>query len=399
MAFSIVASPDPLFLEPDASRGVVTVHYVCDPPGGGVHEDGPFIWERTDDDPWSPIDVHSERVISSTNPGQEGLFHTTLDLGRTCQVLMYHVKDADPNVAINDPYEPIARCSTMALRKGPPSSALVDVNEHDGGGTWFGCYPQTSVDTRAVLEISRDAPTPDSDGVLHVTGSIGRNLSVTFGQGHALEVASAAMLPGHPYFALLLVFGKDGAWEQRVISFTAKQRRVAISLEEIWIINDGDYGHNTASFRVWVAEGPKIVAEGHIPEREITDRPSPGEEFMEHIPLYPFISAPIVLGPSVIYDGDNAHARNRSVAILTRGIASVTVGTDDISGNFLPGPASNAYPDEFQGTIFPGAHLRFPIGRTHETVDDRQFSTRAIPLTGGNEFTYEVSGRYTVTYP
>ncbi|OWK26307.1 hypothetical protein AJ87_03080 [Rhizobium yanglingense] len=94
----------------------------------------------------------------------------------------------------------------------------------------------------------------------------------------------------------------------------------------------------------------------------------------------------------IVPDGEFA---NEKVAILTRGIASVTIGTDDISGNFLP---NNGFPARVPTAIFHGAFLRLPVGRVDERVDNDSFQIYAQPFTVDNEFTYEVRGTYSVTY-
>jgi hypothetical protein len=213
-----------------------------------------------------------------------------------------------------------------------------------------------------------------------------------FADSHTLLYASDVLLPGNDYWATLLLLGEDGTWQSRKKQFTTRKRTVEILLKEIHIINDGSPGHNQASFRLWVCEGNSFANACALSEREISDRPSPGEEYMEYIALSADCQIPIRFGPSLV-------TRDRQrVSVLTRGIAKSTIGHDDISGNFAPDNGFPANPP-FEESIQDDAFLYLPVG-VREQVEEADFSTYAEPLNnpGDNEFEYEVIGTYSVTY-
>lgn len=378
---SIRISPSPVMIPVaaagDAQRpGSARVTYNAD-------DVTPYLWERTVGTRWR------RRPIASSDPS-EGSWTVEVTLGTIYQVVMFDVEHADPNAnaALDDP-PPVARATTYGLRKEVASPLLTD-QEFGPTGTSFNWYPNTSVPTYAQMHVGRVEPEMTTDGV-HVFAAPLETAFEDFTDRHQLRVASERLLPGNPFFATLLLVAKDGRWMSLAVPFTTWKRTVEVLLKEIRILNDGAPGDNTASFRIWVCEGNTFVSACHLPEREISDRPDPGEEYKEYIGLSAECELPIRFGPSVVTRD------TRRVSILTRGIASVTVGRDDRSGNFNPNNGFPANPPT-EDQIFDDAFLPFPVGASQETIEEGEFQTFAVPLTKDNEFSYEVNGVYSVTY-
>ncbi|MCC7024313.1 MAG: hypothetical protein IT338_15920 [Thermomicrobiales bacterium] len=379
MASSIKISPTPVMILVDQGEdtGAARVSYRTDEPAS-------FLWERTLGGSW-------QRRSTGSSSASSGGWPIQLEVGAIYQVLMYAREDADPNVAIDDPVSPVARATTAGLAKRTPA-ALVTSEETGVGGTYFGWYPRTdNVRTQAVLQVGSAEPRATEEGVDVLPNPLG-TVEEEFADSHALLFASELLLPGNDYWATLLLIGEDGTWQSKKMPFTTRKRTVEILLKEIHIINDGSPGENDASFRLWVCEGDTFINACALTEREISDRPSPGEEYKEYIALSADCDIPIRFGPSLV-------SRNRQrVAVLTRGIARSTFGADDISGNFDP---TNGFPTNppHQEDIQSQAFLYLPVGPA-ETVEEDDLSTYAEPLNnpGSNEFTYEVTGTYSVTY-
>jgi hypothetical protein len=384
---SIVALPGSVMIDVDEGEltGPVMIHYKAQ------FFSEPIIWQRIVGEDWERIENLADRLmlIPTGNPDDEGVFIRHLRPGDIYEVLLHHDENADPNVAVDDP-SPDARATAMGLRKGPEATGLVVNEEFGPNGTSFEWHLETAETTFACLDVSANPPITDIEGVQffpEVVDTVSSGLSTS----HDLEVASPALLPGNPFHALLRVVDQDGNWQIRHEQFETKRRRVTVQLRELHIVNDGAPGNNTASFRIWVLQGTKLRAQCVLPEREISDSPSPGSESQEFIQLGPNCPPPVVLGPEVVTDDNNL------VSILTRGVASVTVGSDNVSGNFLPtAPSARAEPDDFSGYMF-GRGFNFPIGRAREKVENRRFVVRANPLTD-HEFVYDVEARISVDY-
>jgi hypothetical protein len=379
MAPSIKITPSPVMINVDAdppqTSGEARVSY---------HADfTPYLWERILGNPWTHPSLDSSHQWT-----------ITLNPGDIYQVLMYDWLDADPNVAIDDPVSPLATATTVGLPKRTPTTLITaDPEAFFAGGTYVQWRPKTTTPTRAVMQVGLDEPDQDADGVEVIANPIW-TVEEDFTNFHTLLFGSDArpLLPGTDYWATLLVFDAAGRWQSVKQPFTTRKRTVEIILQEIHIIDDGSPGHNDASFRLWICEGDTFVSACALPEQEISDRPSPGEEYMEHIGLSAACVVPLRFGPSAVT------AERRRVSILTRGIAKSTFGKDDISGNFDP---DNGFPDNppLQSSIRDHAFLYLPAG-PDEALDEAEFTTYADPLNNpdDNEFSYEVIGVYSVKY-
>lgn len=382
---TIKANPAVLRMEPGTLR-MTGIRYET-----GWHDPlRPYLWERIVGEAWTPIDPLEDRVIpeKGKDPKEEGFFLQELHPGQTYQVRMYHDESVDPN---RSDQSADAEASAVGLLKGVGPSELISLDEHGAGGTFFECHVRTVVATQAFLQVSAAPPTFDAEEFGSFKSVLGDDTDEVLATSHALEVASEALLPGNPFHALLLVVDGEGNWQMEHHAFTTKRRRVTIGFEELHVINDGAEGNNEARFTNWILQGNRIQSVCNVPEQEITDRPSPGEELLEHIPLGFHCGLPITLGPERIT------ADNWRLAILTRGIAPVTIGSDEKAGNFLPGPPGSS-PDIFGGSPFPGANFPFPVGSKREEMKDEPFEVTAIPFASDDELRYSVLALFSVEY-
>jgi hypothetical protein len=153
------------------------------------------------------------------------------------------------------------------------------------------------------------------------------------------------------------------------------------------VINDGAANDTTAEFRISVYEGRNSVRGyvfGDVDEFEISDRPDPGKEATEFIPLAPFCPR-FVLGPKDTTDEDY------EVGILTRGLVYRATGSNEEALNFFGSVDSNVnnVPDK--------ARFHFPTG-AGELVQNAPLVVRAKGHVTGVEFEYDVTARFTVEY-
>lgn len=179
----------------------------------------------------------------------------------------------------------------------------------------------------------------------------------------------------------------DGNWQIASDTFRTKQRQVTIDFDVLHIINDGAAGDTSAEFRISVYEGRNSVRGyffGDVDEFEISDRPDPGKEETEFIPLPPFCQR-FVLGPKDTSD------ETYEVGILTRGLVYRSVGSNEVAMNFFGNPDSNVnnVPDK--------AKFPFPTG-AGELVHNVPLVVRATGRVTGVEFEYDVTARFTVEY-
>ncbi|MGF6305998.1 hypothetical protein ABIB82_000582 [Bradyrhizobium sp. i1.8.4] len=212
-----------------------------------------------------------------------------------------------------------------------------------------------------------------------------------------IAIASRYFLPGQPYWALLLVYTEDGEWQVKKKQLTMHHRRVEITFREISITDDGCDGDGRAYFHWWVVDQDLIARfyrTGTIP---ISDRPSPGEEWKEHVALSTYIpeqDTPLVLGPYSVTE--NKYNR---CCILTRAIVKHATDIDGKSGNIDAelGAVGTAAPDVLSLQAF----LEFRIGADVETFEGVRFTIPAEnvnPDDDNNEFAYEIRGLYSVDY-
>jgi hypothetical protein len=314
--------------------------------------------------------------------------------------------ESDPNYdsTLTDP-EPLVRAELTILRD---ETTLIRSQEYGATGTQVNWYPRGNGDpTYAVLRVDRsepmppsglldgspyppswlDFPSPDPNAITAPQPAAYQLPSVD----HNIGVASRYFLPGQSYWALLLLYTDDGRWQVEKRKLTMLKRVIQIILKEISISDDGGYGDTKASFKIWVVDRDGYAHACFLSTRPISDRPDPGNEWMEHIALSSDCQVPIDIGPYELSED-----RYNRCAILTRAIGKHPTGTDDISGNVRPQPGS-VPPD----VVSLEALLRFPVGADIESFDDKRFAIPAAnvnPDDRDNEFTYEVRGTYSISY-
>ncbi|GAA4564065.1 hypothetical protein [Planotetraspora kaengkrachanensis] len=371
MAISLTASPDAPLIEPGTSAPV-SVQYINT---NGFFEI--FLWERIVGEKWQLIDLASRVTDPIHDVTKEGIIFQRIGAGQIYQVRMYHEKDANPNEP--DMPRPDAQVTVVGLAKGPDPANLAETQEMGVGGTWASWHITTTVPTFFTVQVSAAPPEVDGDGMPFFVNPLAFGATNAFDTNHFLEVASWDLVPGNSYHALVLLSNEKGEWQVLQFALQTKLRKVTIVLDEIHVINDGDFGDNKARFSVWVKEGGKDVRGFNLPEREISDRPDPGKEWQEHIKL-PADWSPVVIGPAQVT------LENATVSILTRGVAPVVIGKDQIAGNFVGAKA------------FHDALFRFGIGSADEEVQGAQLTTRAIHLSSDDEFEYSVTAFFTVEY-
>lgn len=386
MASTLDASSDFLLIEAGQTR-TVTLTYKNAFSGLPA-----FLWERTlrPGARWVRVDASRIRPIGD-DIDEGGRFRSpALSPGQSYEVLLYHVDEdeADPNRTPTDP-PPDAKATVFAALKGPgPTELVQEPFESGAGGTYFSTSFSTQGDTFVQLSVSELEPVANADGVLEFAAppTIGAIEGTGFFGQWNLVLASEGYLQGADYHGLLRVVDLDGHWQTIHLPFTTRLRTVVAQFTQIHIVNDGDFGQNTANFKGWIMEGDTPVASFWLPDRTIWDQPTPGSESMEWIELNtgPLAQPSVTLGPKATTPDD------RTLSLLTRGIAKVEVGSDTASGNFLPG-----------STIVPGTPLgevayRFPIG-LNEEVEEDDFFVDATPISGG-EFAYSLAMSVTVTY-
>jgi len=180
-----------------------------------------------------------------------------------------------------------------------------------------------------------------------------------------------------------------GNWQTLNEPIRTKQRKVTIDFDKLHIINDGAAGDTTAEFRIWVVEGKAAIKGfffGDVDNFPITDRPSPGEEDKELIPIGNFCP-PFTIGPKDVTD------ETYDVSILTRGLCWRAVSSNDHTSNF-------GFGDEFPGpeTLVPAtARFIFPTG-SDEQISGAPFTVKTHQQVVDVEFQYEVFMRFSVAY-
>ena len=353
-----------------------------------------MLWERTVGQQWTPIPLDPPRIISSPsgNAKQDGSFSQTLKPGQVYQVVLYN-GSIDPNVVDPDgasrEQRPDASVTVMALLKDPERTNLIVDQARGIGGTWFRKVVQTTVPTFFVLQAGDRAPFADTDGLERFQAPL---VTVFDLPGTQHDRLIEPLLPGNPIFSLMRVIDDDGNWQTAVDLFLTKQRKVTISFDVLHVINDGAEGDTTAEFRIWVMEGGSVAHGyffGNVDTFKITDRPSPGDEDQELIPLAPLCPT-FVLGPTVVTHD------TEEVGILTRGLIFRTVGANEHSRNFFS--LGDAFPDALGGNALVPSRALFPFPTgAAETVQDVPLVVRTTPE-GDVEFEYDVTARFTVEY-
>ncbi|MFT4097043.1 MAG: hypothetical protein QM651_07950 [Rhodoblastus sp.] len=381
-----------------------------------------YIWYRINASSWvravppypKPFDYDAN---AWKNKGNVSL---TSGLG-VVEALVSNLSYYDPNGAgsplpLDPPPVHFASCYLLRSNRAPLVDGRIITN---WSGTYFSvlCHqdhdPLAKFDERtfARLEIGKDQPVQADDapsGFLRFKNPpILWNID-PYNMDHGLMIADPRLYPGNTYWALLTLTNQVGDWDFYTFKFTLRQRKVVFTFDEIHIINDGSEQHNDAAFHIWLTEGWGWNEANHvyIPQLEISDRPSPGEEGMEHIKLngpHRF-SGPITIGPRVIVpEQDDPHASDFDASIGNERIAALAYGIaegDGIDGSDRT--ANFELPHVLDGrrplARFVYGFLHFPVGPDEELTDEPFYSRARPDIPGENEFIFALIGSYSVTY-
>lgn len=389
MSDRLMAYPDVVVIDrkAGATNGTTNVVYAGIP---GTNP--PILWERIVGSPWIRVPIRPPRIrfSRSGDPAQDGMFTMTLKPGQVYQVAMYYDTDPtdpnvkDPNTANKKERSPDQLITVYARLKDPERTDLLTSEDQNIGGTFFQKVALTRMPTLFLLEVDMIPPYLDADGVPQFVAPKAIALDLP---GNTHDRLAEPLFPGNDYFFLMRLIDEDGNWQVVSGKFRTKQRKVTINFQELHIINDGAPGDTTAEFRIWVVEGGMTVKEyffGDVENFDISDRPSPGEEHHEHIPLKRMLE-PFLLGPNDVTETTN------DVAILTRGLCHHNVGSDDWTMNFYGDP-DNPRKFAYQHDTFP-----FPTG-INEKISNFPFIVRTWYHLADVEFEYSVTSHFTVEY-
>jgi hypothetical protein len=357
--------------------------------------DRAVIWERFIGKPWTRVSpLEPPRIISTSSgdPNRDGVFFQVLKPGQIYQVVMYRVDTIDPNVSdpetTNRELRPDASVTVLAMLKDPVATDLIVSHDQNVGGTWFRKIVTTRVQTFYVLQVSKVAPFVDSEGIARFLQPL-ENGTVLDASALHHDREVEPLLPGNDLFYLVRVVDGDGNWQIVSDTFRTKQRKVTVRFEVMHIINDGALGDTTAEFRIWLMEGDNSVKDyffGNVDNFPISDRPDPGNETQEWIPLAVHC-APFVIGPKDVTDETNR------IGLLTRGLIFRTTGPNEVARNWHD--LGDGFPR--RGVLQSRACFPFPTGGG-ENVQDVPFVTRTVTEDPDIEFDYDVTAFFTAEY-
>jgi hypothetical protein len=378
------ASPEIVVVASAMTTAATEIHYVS---RGGQ----PFVWERFGLGSWSKVTLEDRVTRSdSGDPDIDGYFSATMTAGAFYQVRLYDDFLIDPN--LDDPSESesraLATLMVPALLETGRGTLIVS-RDQSPGGTNYAQKVLTNVPTNCFLRIGNSEPVPDIHGNLRFSEQLLAKLDF-LNQSHNLQLEP--LLPGNDFWALGLVFDKAGRYDTFVHPFRTLIRKVTINFNELHVINDGALGDTTAEFNIWVREGNETIAHyffGAIDNFPISDRPDPGHETEEHIPLPQQGVSPVIIGPKRVTPD------NHDIGILIRGLARHKIESNEPCANYFP---ASQFPDDTPHVRTPNdARFGFPTGSA-ESVSNATFVVRARPEITGNEFEFDVWSLVTVEY-
>jgi hypothetical protein len=390
----LMAFPDVVSIDRKAGQrvGTTSVLYQADAASNLV----PRLWERVVGQSWVRIPLSLPRIESSPSGDfkRDGTFSQALKAGQVYQVVLYHVDSIDPNAVdpdgANPEQRPDASLTVVALQKDPERRDLIVDQAVGIGGTWFRKVVATRTPTFFMLQVASVAPFTDAQGIERFAAPLHTTFALP-NVNHSRLVEP--LLPGNAVFYLMRVSDDEGNWQTVIDLFVTKKRKVTIGFDVLHVINDGAQGDTTAEFRIWVMEGGSVVRGyffGDVDNFEISDRPSPGKEATEFIPLA-LQCAPFTLGPTTVTDATS------EVGILTRGLVFRATGSNEPSRNYFP--IGDGFPDSVPGgAMLVPVHAQFPFPTgVSETVHNVPFVVTTTPQ-GSIEFKYDVTAHFTVEY-
>jgi hypothetical protein len=399
---SIFAEPPTALIDAGQTAAPVSIVF-----RGSLDGSGPLLWQRhrigettsSDVTPWSRVDT-AEITADPAHPGTDGRINTQVRLGEMYEALMVNDIDIDPNANI-DTNTLNGRVAVLGLRRDGQVGDLVVQEDFPAAGTMFHWVVGVARPGFATAQVSAQPAITGTQGLLAFNAPVLDSVAGDrFAGSHVIVTTTPSLAPGNAFHALLTVVDEQGSWQIRDRPFTLLQRHITVEHQTLHVIDDGADGDTSATFFAWVLRGNRLLNRLTVPKQDISDSPSPGHESEEFIDLRRFEANTLTIPAFTVEDAAGGDTGNNTavMAVLTRGIADVLVGTDHIAGNFLPGPAPAPPSDRFSGTaISPDAFFRFPVGR-NETVLRQPLTVRATPPTADTEFEYDVTSLISVGY-
>lgn len=224
------AQPDVIVIDTEVTNeGNTTVMY--------SKEAEHAIWHR-----WKPGDWL--RVsLQTTGLDDPRLVHGQYDSPKLRPGMIYEAqiweRGVDPNRVpnIDRPPKALASIVVAALRKRPEAREFLQDENERSGGTYREHQIVTSVPVRAFMQVSRQAPQIDADGLVsfaQVDGSAWDNIDQSF----LLHIFD--LLPGTDYFEATRLIDEYGNWQILQRNFTTLKRRIRLQPIDIDIIDDSD---------------------------------------------------------------------------------------------------------------------------------------------------------------
>lgn len=146
-----------------------------------------------------------------------------------------------------------ASVSVVAVRKRPEPRTFYS----DGNSSTHGTYHERDVlantDVFAQLSVSSQPWVDAGDGLLVMPGP---KQVVARGPQQTFHLVVDDLLPGMPYYELLMLMDEFGNWEFRPDSITTLRRKVEVEVTELFISDDSDdlsTGEGTFTFSVSAA--------------------------------------------------------------------------------------------------------------------------------------------------
>jgi hypothetical protein len=196
---------------------------------------------------------------------------------------------------------------------------------------------------------------------------------------HHLEALD--LLPGHHYFATVLLIDNEGCWSSFEENFTTLRRRVTVTFTGLEVVNDvGDNAAGKAQLKFQILRGARYSRDMEI-EREFPyENGNPSYKIDgRHINLEP-LDLTHVMGPEKVMPQD------RYVAIRVLGTG------DDSNG----GISSFGSDESASSYAWP---LTLPTGTGKEQVINAREFAHAFPKEPPNHnFEFKVTVRYSVEY-
>jgi hypothetical protein len=334
------------------------------------------ILHRIQGDDWIPVGF--DDIVGRNDPRHKSGEFETLKLrpGQMYQACIVP-RDFTPDPAIpmhefifgfEGEEAPPASVYVVALRKRPEQRSFYI----DGNSRTYGTYHErdvfTNTDVMGVLSVSRQQWVDAGDGVLTMPGPkavVSRGPQTTFMFRIGTNPGDN-LLPGTPYFELLLLVDEFGNWEFRTDNLTMLRRRVEAELTELWVHDDSD--------RTSTGEGVFKFSVGTMDDSSKSNILVFNNPDFDDGTVVPALGK-CVLGPVAVTDG-------------TKRLYFFGSCYEDDSGSF-----------PFEGDDFDAGHqeLHIPVGpgETFSAVDQR---LKVGPKWWADNLSFTATYKYSIDY-